>query len=181
MRAEMISPWSARDWSRVVQPMLLADHPGPAAKHWRADDRRDDPAVCGLEDVGRRRVEAPIEGRGAVHPGQSLLDQSGVGEGDRSAQQSALDLLASPGLAALDQRRHGAKRRQTGRAEIDPRHLERDRLLRRSGEIDGAAHRLADAVETVLVAERSARSKAGHCRQDDVGLGLAQGVEIERQ
>jgi hypothetical protein len=66
-------------------------------------------------------------------------------------------------------------------AEIDPRHLDRDRLLRRAGQIDGAAHRLADAVETVLVAERPAGAESGDRRQDDVGFGPAQTVEIERQ
>ena len=41
--------------------------------------------------------------RDAVDPGQRLLDQHRIGEGDRGAQQRALDLLAVPGFAALDQ------------------------------------------------------------------------------
>jgi hypothetical protein len=107
--------------------------------------------------------------------------RGGVRKGDRGAQQRAFDFLAATGLAALDQRRQGAKRRQARRAEIDPRHFDRDRLLRRAGQIDRTAHRLADAVETMLVAERPAGPETGHRRQDDVGLGLAQAVEIERQ
>jgi hypothetical protein len=102
-------------------------------------------------------------------------------KGDGGAQQRAFDLLAAPGLAALDQRRQGAERRKTGGAEIDPRHLDRDRLLGGAREVHRAAHRLADAVEAVLVRQRPAGAESRHRRQDDVGLGLAQIVEVEGQ
>src|SRR5580704_17208204 len=46
--------------ARVAKPMLLADHPAPAPEHRLADHGRNDPAVAGAEDVGRRRVEAAI-------------------------------------------------------------------------------------------------------------------------
>ena len=91
--------------------MLLADHPGPAPEHRRSDNRGDDPAVPAPIDVGRGSVEAAVEGRDAIDAGQRLLDQGSVGKRDRGAQQRALDLLATAGLAALDQCRQGAERR----------------------------------------------------------------------
>src|SRR5262249_40163487 len=79
--------------ARVGEPVVLADHPRPAPEHLGADHGRDDPAVGAAIDVGRGRVEAAIADRGAVHLGQRLLDQGGVGKGDRGAQQGALALL----------------------------------------------------------------------------------------
>src|SRR6185437_10495371 len=58
---------------------------------------------------------------------------------------------------------------------------ERDRLVGRAGEVDGTAHRLADTVEPVLVGERPAGAETGDRGEDDVGLRLAQAVEVERQ
>src|ERR1700731_624732 len=55
--------------ARVAEPMLLADHPAPAPEHRLTDHGRDDPAVPGAEDVGRRRVEAAVLDRGAVGRG----------------------------------------------------------------------------------------------------------------
>src|SRR5205823_12129578 len=113
------------------------------------------------------RVEAAVADRRTVDPGQRLLDQRGIGEGDRGAQQGALDLLAVSRLAALVKRGQRAEGREAGGAEIDPRDLAGDRLLGLAGEVDRAAHCLADAVEAVLVAERAAGAKPGHRRQED--------------
>ena len=102
-------------------------------------------------------------------------------ERHRRAQERRFDFLPAPGLASRDQRRQRAERGERRRAEVDPRDRRAHRLLRRPGEIRGAAHDLADAVEAVLVTPRPAGAERRDGREDDVGLHPAQALEVERQ
>ena len=63
--------------ARVGQPVLLAHQLGPALEHRLADHLRDDPAVLGAEQIGRRRGLAAVVGRHAVGLDHRLLDQRG--------------------------------------------------------------------------------------------------------
>src|SRR6266851_2712061 len=149
-----------------------------------AHPRRDDLAVIGTRlIVGKARIGEPFlfADHPAPAPEHRLPDHRRDDPGDRGAQQCAFDLLAASGLAALVKRGQRAKGGEASGPEIDPGSLAGDRLLLHARQVHRAAHRLADAVEAVLVAERPARAEAGNCGEDDVGFYLAQAVEVERQ
>ena len=146
--------------ARVGQPVLLAHQLRPAREHRVADRVGDDPAVLRAEEVGRRRGLAAVDGGDAVGLDDLLLDQGRVVEGDRGAQQRALDLLAAarssaramsaasvPNAAsdAVPQSTHATAAR-SGCSGVPVRYAR-------------AAHHLADAVEAVLVAPRARRRR----------------------
>ena len=167
--------------ARVAEPMLLADHPRPAAEHRPPDHRRDDPAVPAAVDIGRRVLKARLLVATRSTPVNACSINVALAKAIAVRNRAPSTFCPCPVLPRSISAANVPKADKAGGAEIDPRHFQHDRLLRRAGEVDRAAHRLADAVKTVLVRQRPAGAKPGHGGQDDVGLDLAQAVEIERQ
>ena len=165
--------------ARIVEPVPLAHQRGPAREHRLADRGGEDPAVPRPVKIGRRRRLTAVHRGHPVGLGHLLLDERRIVEGDRGAEQRALDLLTPAGLAARHERRQRAERGERRRPAVDPRHRRPQRLLGRAGQVGRAAHHLADAVEAVLVAPRAAGAERGDRGQDDVRLDPTEALEVE--
>src|SRR6266542_199140 len=108
--------------ARVGEPVGLAHQPRPALEHRPTDRVGDDPAVPRPEEIRGRRRLATVERGHPVRLDDLLLHEGRIVEGDRGAQERALDLLAAPGLLALHERRQRAEGGEGGRAAIHPGH-----------------------------------------------------------
>ncbi len=164
-----------------LEPVVFAHQPGPALEQRIADHLDQDPAVARLEDVDRSGGLAAVSARRAIDVQHGLLDQQGVADRQRGAQQRALDHLAEAGLLFRHQGQRRAVGAMQGGAEIDPGRLGAIGALavRLRGHVDRARHHLADAVEADPVAIGPALAIGGDHGQDDVGLDRLEAVVVQ--
>src|SRR6185295_19559928 len=105
----------------VVEPLLGTQHPAELLPERLADDLDDEPAaVRALEEVRRRRAVSEVALRHAIGPGDRLLDQDRVRDGERRRHQRAVDFLAAAAALARHEREQRAEGGADRGAEVDP-------------------------------------------------------------
>src|SRR5207245_10833743 len=96
--------------ARIREPTVLTQHLRPPREQRITDGVRDDPAVLRAKQIRRRRRLPAVLGGDAIDLDRLLLDECGVVEGDRRAQQRPFHLLPPAALATLHHRRATAAR-----------------------------------------------------------------------
>ena len=181
-RAERLAVLAAQQVvgeARVGQQRRVVEQRRHPLEQRLACDRDQHPAVARLEDVGWAGGLPAVAAAHPVGPAQPLLDEGGVVDRQRGAQQRRLHALSAPPLLAREQRRHDAQRRGRRRVEVDVRHPGPHGLVGVARQVGVARHRLRDAVEADLVRPGPARPQRRHRAEDDLGPDGAQRVVVE--
>ena len=114
--------------------------------------------VANTSDGALSCPRLPVASRFGASTACSMSNGLAAGEG--GAEQGALHLLATPGLPAGEEGDYRPEGAESGGAEIDPRGVGADGLVRMAAEVHVAAHRLGEAVEAELSPVRSRGSES---------------------